>query len=267
MFFILSKILGFVTLPSNLIGLLCGVGLVLMWLRWRRTGVAILTAGVCLLLLLGFSPASNWLLLPLSERFPAWQADGGAPDGIIILGGAIDSELSDARGSVELDASGERILAMLQLARRYPQARIVFSGGSGNLMTSSVPEAPFAGRLLQEFGLAGDRVILENESRTTEENAAFTRKLVTPRPGERWLLVTSAFHMPRSVGLFRQAGFDVEAYPVDFRTRGWGDASTPFDKLSTGLARSDVAIHEWTGMIGYWLLGRSPELFPAPRPR
>ena len=267
MFFILSKVFGFVSLPSNVIGLLCGIGLVLLWLRWRRIGMTMLTCGVGLLLLLGFSPASNWLLLPLTERFPAWRADGRAPDGIIILGGAIDSELSEARGAIEFDAAGERILAMLQLARRYPAARIVFSGGSGNLVTNSVPEAPLAGQLLSEFGVAADRVTLESESRNTEENAAFTRKLITPKPGERWLLVTSAFHMPRSVGLFREAGFDVDAYPVDFRTRGWSDAGTPFDKLSTGLARSDVAMHEWTGMIGYWIMGRSPELFPAPRPR
>lgn len=267
MFFVFSKLVGFVTLPSNAIGLLGALGLLLLALRRRKAGYFSLSCSAILLLVFGFSPAGNILLLTLTERFPAWQADGRAPDGIIILGGAIDSELSAARKTLELDSSAERILVMLQLARRYPAARIVFSGGSGSLLENSVPEAPFAGRLLDEFGLSNGRVVLESESRTTDENAALTRKLVTPKPGERWLLVTSAFHMPRSVGAFRTVGFDVEAYPVDWRTYGWEDAAKPFAKLSSGLSRTDVAIHEWVGLIGIWLIGRSPELFPAPRLR
>jgi uncharacterized SAM-binding protein YcdF (DUF218 family) len=205
------------------------------------------------------------LLLPLSERFPAWSAAGRPPDGIIVLGGAIDPESSQARGSLEMDASAERIVTMLQLARRYPAARIVFSGGSANLIETPVPEAPIAGDLLEDFGTARSRIVLESDSRTTAENATFTRKLISPKPGERWLLVTSAFHMPRSIGVFRRAGFDVEAYPVDWRSRGWRDGLTPFTTLSAGLARTDVAVHEWVGLIAYWATGRSSELFPAPR--
>ena len=107
--------------------------------------------------------------------------------------------------------------------------------------------------------------MLESESRTTAENATFTRQLVSPKPGERWLLVTSAFHMPRSMGAFRKAGFEVEAYPVDWRSRGWSDLASPFSSLSMGLARTDTAVHEWTGLIAYWMTGRSSELFPGPR--
>jgi uncharacterized SAM-binding protein YcdF (DUF218 family) len=264
MFFVLSKVLGFFAVPSNGMALICALGLGLLLTRWARVGRFMLVLGVSLLLLFGYSPAGNVLLLSLSERFPAWQFDGHEPDGIIVLGGAIDSEASAARNSLEIDSSAERIMAMLELARRFPNARIVFSGGSGNLIENSVPEAPFAGRLLEGFGIARERVVLESRSRTTYENATFARKLVLPKPGERWLLVTSAFHMPRSIGAFRSAGFDVEAYPVDWRTRGWVDALTPFDKLSEGLARTDVAVHEWTGLIAYWLTGRSSALFPPP---
>ena len=264
MLFLLSKIAGFVTLPSNAIALLGGLGLLLLILNRKRAGSITLVSSIILLVLFGFSPLSNVLLLTLSERFPVWQEDGREPDGIIILGGAIDSELSAARGVLEVDSSADRIFAMLDLARRYPNAKIVFSGGSGNLIQNSVPEAPFAGRLLDDFGLGSGRVILEIGSRTTDENAALTRKLVTPQPGERWLLVTSAFHMPRSVGAFRAVGFDVEAYPVDFRTSGWDDAFRPFDRLSYGLARSDTAMHEWVGLVGLWITGRSSDLFPSP---
>jgi uncharacterized SAM-binding protein YcdF (DUF218 family) len=113
--------------------------------------------------------------------------------------------------------------------------------------------------------MTGDRFIFEETSRTTWENAVNTRELVKPTPGERWLLVTSSFHMPRSVGAFRKVGFEVEAYPVDWRTRGWRDATQAFNRVSAGLSRADVAIHEWRGLLTYWLVGRSSALFPAPR--
>ncbi|MBR1223254.1 YdcF family protein [Bradyrhizobium sp. U87765 SZCCT0131] len=265
MFFVLSKTFGFFAMPSNAIAALFVVAALLLAIGWRRGGRRLLAFAVVVLLLVGYSPLSTLLLLPLTERFPAWPADGRAPDGIIVLGGAINPDISAARGSIELEAAGERILAMLQLARRYPQARIVFTGGSANLTATPVPEAPIAGRLLDEFGVAPDRVILESRSRTTDENAVFTRQLVTPKPGERWLLVTSAFHMPRSVGVFRAAGFDVEPYPVDWGLRGWGDAYMPLETLGQGLRRADLAMHEWSGLVAYWLSGKSRELFPGPR--
>ena len=264
MFFVLSKIIGFFALPSNFVATLCVLGALLLMTRFRRAGARILLTGIAALLVLGYSPLANVMLLPLSERFPAWNANGRTPDGIIILGGAIDSDTTLARSSLEMDSSAERIVTMLQLARTYPNARLVFTGGSGNLMQNSASEAPIAGRLLESFGVARDRIVLEGESRTTSENAIFTRRMVQPKPGELWLLVTSSFHMPRSIGAFRKAGFEVEAYPVDWRTRGWADATTTFDRLSAGLARSDVAAHEWTGLIAYWLTGRSSELFPKP---
>jgi uncharacterized SAM-binding protein YcdF (DUF218 family) len=265
MFFILSKVIGFFTLPSNAIAVTCALGLLLLATRWRRAGTRLLALGVVALLVFGYSPAGTMLLLSLSERFPAWQSDGRAPDGIIVLGGAIDSDATAARGTLEVDHSADRVFAMLDLARRFPQARIVFSGGSGALLMDGVSEAPIAGGLLQGYGVAADRIVLETASRSTAENAAFTRRLVEPKPGERWLLVTSAFHMPRSIGAFRAAGFDVEAYPVDWRSRGWIDGTMPFDRLSAGLARTDVAIHEWIGLIAYWLGGKSSALLPAPR--
>jgi uncharacterized SAM-binding protein YcdF (DUF218 family) len=264
MFFTLSKVFGFFTQPSNAIATVCVIGAAMLLTGRQRSGARVLTFGMLLLLVFGYSPAGNVLLLSLTERFPAWQSDGQDPEGIIVLGGAIDSEATTARGSLEVNSAAERIFAMLDLAKRFPKARIVFSGGSGNLFGDSVSEAPIAGKLLESFGVAHDRITLETESRTTDENAVFTRRLVLPKPGERWLLVTSAFHMPRSIAMFRAAGFDVEAYPVDWRSRGWIDAASSFDALSSGLARTDVAAHEWTGLLIYWLSGRSKELFPAP---
>jgi uncharacterized SAM-binding protein YcdF (DUF218 family) len=236
----------------------------LLLIRWRRAAHSMLGLGIFLLLVLGYSPASTALLLGLTERFPAWQFDGREPDGIIVLGGAIDSEVSVARNSVQTDAFGERLITMLELARRFPKARIVFTGGSGSLMEHPHPEAPIVGQLLERFGIAPERIVLESESRTTYENATAVRALISPKPGERWLLVTSSFHMPRSIGVFRRAGLDVEAYPVDWRTRGWQDAALPFEQLADGLYRTDMAAHEWIGLLAYWLTGRIDALLPSP---
>ncbi len=264
MFFALSKIFGFFITPSNAIATVCAVGALLLLLQRQRAGALTLTFGILLLLVFGYSPAGNVLMLTLTERFPAWQSDGHDPDGIIVLGGAIDQEASVARGTVEMNGAAERMTSTVELAQRFPKARVVFSGGSGNLFETAVPEAPIAGDWLQRFGIAADRITLESGSRTTDENAAFSRRILMPKPGERWLLVTSAFHMPRAMGAFRAAGFDVEAYPADWRTRGWVDAGKPFDLLSSGLSRTDAAVHEWTGLLTYWLAGRSSALYPGP---
>jgi uncharacterized SAM-binding protein YcdF (DUF218 family) len=108
--------------------------------------------------------------------------------------------------------------------------------------------------------------MLENRSRNTAENAAFSKALVAPKPGERWLLVTSAMHMPRAIGAFREAGFPVEAYPVDYQTNGWQDLRNVFGSLSGGLGQLDGALHEWIGLIAYRLTGKSSALFPGPLP-
>ncbi len=264
MFFALSKVLGFLATPSNAIGLIGVVGLLLLMTRCRRLATGFLALSVALFALCGLGPVGDALMLPLSERFPPWQERGGPPSGIIVLGGAISPDVSAARRSVELNAAAERMTVVADLARRFPQARIVFTGGNNNLFDVSASEASVARALFESFGIASSRIVLEDRSRTTDENAIFTRDLVKPAPGERWLLVTSAHHMPRAIAVFRHAGFAVEAYPVDFRTRGWIDAVTPFASVSAGLARTDTAMHEWIGLIAYRLSGRSAELLPRP---
>src|SRR4051794_34708848 len=177
MFFVLSKVLGFITVPSNAIFLIGALGVVLLLTGRGRAGKRTLVLAILLLLVFGYSPAGNVLMLTLSERFPAWRFDGRAPDGIIVLGGAIDSESSDARNTIEISGSAGRVFAMLELARKFPDAKIVYTGGSANLLKNSVPEAPLAGKLLREFGVGADRIVLEGESRTTEENAVYTRRM------------------------------------------------------------------------------------------
>jgi uncharacterized SAM-binding protein YcdF (DUF218 family) len=269
LFFILAKIFGFFALPSNILLSLGLLGVVLMATRYARVGRWLAVASLVLIGVAGWSPLGNALILPLEERFPAYDfsrdASRGAPHGIICLGGALDTVVSSQRGEVALNEAAERMTAIAELARRYPQARVVFSGGSGRLVYGgTTTEAELAARLFASFGIAKERITLEDKSRDTLENARFTRELVNPKPGERWLLVTSAHHMPRSVGLFRASGFAVEAFPVDYRTRGTIDLLRPFSPLSDGLRRTDTAMREWVGLVIYWLTGRTAEPFPAP---
>ena len=264
MFFVLSKVLGFFAIPSNLMLVLALSGAALARTRFARAGWRLTVGSLLVLAVGGFSPLGNVLMLPLEQRFPAWDAARGPPDGIVVLGGSISPEVSAARDVVALNEAAERVTVAVELARRYPSARVVFSGGNGALVPGERTEAEAAQRLFESFGIAPARVIAEDRSRNTVENAVFSRQLAMPKAGERWLLVTSAYHMPRAVGVFRQAGFLIEPYPVDWRTRGPQDTLRLFSSASEGLARTDTAVREWVGLAVYWLTGRSSELFPGP---
>jgi uncharacterized SAM-binding protein YcdF (DUF218 family) len=265
MFFYLSKTLGFFAIPSNFILVMIGAGLLLMATRFARCGRRLAVVGAVLLALAGLSPLGNALILPLEQRFPVPSADAPAPTGIVVLGGAIGPALSRARGEASLNESAERVTVVAALARRYPQARILFSGGNASLLDEGPGEAVYAVPLFESFGIDRSRIVIEDKSLNTAENAAFSKTIADPKPGERWLLVTSAHHMPRSVGCFRRAGFDVVAYPVDFRTRSEADLTRGFPNVAWGLARTDVAIREWVGLAIYWLTGKTSELYPGSR--
>lgn len=264
MFFAAAKFFAFLARPSNLLIVAAVIGVALMMTRFSQSGRRLVAVSVVLLAVLGLSPLGNVLIRPLEQRFPQWDETCAAPDAIIVLGGSIGPEVSAERGVAALNESAERLTAVADLARRFPAARIIFSGGNGNVFPGDATEAQFAVKLFESFGIARQRILIEDRSRNTAENARFTEMLVAPRPNERWLLVTSAYHMPRAVGAFRQAGFTVEPYPVDWRTGGGADLLRPFRSVAEGLQRTDTAMREWFGLVGYRITGKSSALFPAP---
>jgi uncharacterized SAM-binding protein YcdF (DUF218 family) len=264
MFFSLSRILGFFAYPSNVLIAIGLLGLVLLLTRFTRLASWLIVTSLVLIAVAGLSPLGNALILPLEQRFPPWDASRGPPDGIVLLGGMISPDVSAARGAVALNEAAERITVTAELARRYPNARIVLTGGRNALIFDEGIEAVFAVRQLEALGVAHDRIAAEEQARNTIENAVFSRLVANPKPGERWLLVTSAYHMPRAMAVFRAAGFPVEAYPVDWRTRGPIDMVRPFASLGDGLRRTDTAVHEWAGLLAYRLTGKTADLFPAP---
>jgi uncharacterized SAM-binding protein YcdF (DUF218 family) len=264
LFFVLSKTAGVMAMPTNFLIGLGLIGMLLLVNRFAPLGRKLLVISIVLLAICGFSPLSNWLIFPLETRFPPWNAARGAPDGIVVLGGPIDPDVSIAHNMPVTRTGADRLMAAAALARRYPDARIVFTGGSANLLSHDAKEADYAAEILVSLGVPKERLILERLSRNTYENAVFSKELVKPKAGERWLLVTSAYHMPRSVGLFRKAGFAVEPYPVDWRVGGRDDLFDFTKTASDGLSRTDTAARGWIGLLAYWLAGRSDALFPGP---
>jgi uncharacterized SAM-binding protein YcdF (DUF218 family) len=226
-------------------------GLVLTRFGRERMGRLLAGVGAGGLLIAGLSPLGNALILPLEQRFPTFADAGQNITGIIVLGGTFDSEVTNARGQMALNESGERLLALAALAHRYPAARLIYSGGGSEFTPDTTPEAPA-------------RIEYERRSLNTFENAVLSRQVANPKPAETWLLVTSAFHMPRSVGVFRKAGFEIVPYPVDFRTAGPQSMLRPFGFVGEGLRRMDIATKEWIGLAAYRVAGKTDALFPGP---
>jgi uncharacterized SAM-binding protein YcdF (DUF218 family) len=256
----LSKIFWRLVEPDLLLLWLVSIGLVLATTRrWARSGIRIAATGALLLLAVAFLPVGEWLIAPLENRFPEPRALPGHVDGIVVLGGALDPERSAVHGIPSLNAEAERMTTFVKLARAYPTAKLVFTGGSASIFSDRPREADAAKTLFADLGLDTSQIIFERDSRNTYENAISSKTLAAPTSGETWILVTSAFHMPRAVGIFRQAGWPVVAWPVAFKTGHGYDPS-----LAGHLKNLDLALHEWTGLIAYRLLRRTDTLFPGP---
>ena len=263
MFFTLSKILWFVADPGNLLLIALVTGVALLATRWRRGGQRLLAVVAVAAVFVAVVPSGRWLVGVLEDRFPAMDEPPARVDGIVVLGGFVDPVLSAARGRAAIGGAVERLFAMAALAKRYPRAKLIFSGGSGSLIHQDKKEAHLIGPLLLELGVDPARVMFEDASRNTAENAEFSRRLAQPKSGETWLLVTSAFHMPRAVGCFRRAGWNVVPYPVDHVTAGESELPIQFD-FASGLRALSAAVHEFLGLFFYWLGGKTDALLPAP---
>ena len=251
--------------PVSLVSLLLVVGLLLLWLKRRRLAATAFGFGALILILCSFTSFAYLLLAPLENRFVR-PAEPAHIDGIVVLGGGMDTEVNTARHSWELNRSGDRFVETLRLALRHPEAKILIAGGGSALLVGQVSEAEAGARFFRDFGIAPERLVLEDQSRNTEENAVNARAIGQPKPGETWLLVTSAFHMPRSVGLFRRAEFPVIPWPTDYLGTGDEGISPKLDQVSENLAISNIALREWIGLFGYYLTGRIDEVVPGPLP-
>jgi uncharacterized SAM-binding protein YcdF (DUF218 family) len=254
---LLSKFLNLLAQPLNWVALLLALGL---WQGRRKPRRARLlsVAALALLLLTGLKTLPDALVSALENQYPEVppEANLSAYTGIVVLGGALEpGRLSLHHTQPLLNSSAERMTAAVALWRRHPHLRLVFTGGEGELFGSGPSEAERAALFFAAMGIPRSALTLESRSQNTYENAVFTAQLPGLDPRQRWLLITSAWHMPRSQATFQKAGWNVTPYPVDFRTGGITPISTY--NLGEGAERWELLLHELLGMAAYRLSGRS----------
>ena len=247
--------------PTNLLALLLLAGL--SWQRYGQAwlGKALTRTAATLLVVIACLPIANWMLTALENRFPQPTIPQEVT-GIIVLGGMFQSTLTETRGQTSLSHAVDRLTQGMTLAHAHPEATLVFTSGKKD------PRHPLSGadlakRFLAEQHFDLSRVVFETTASNTWQNAVATYQQINPNPGSTWLLVTSAAHMPRAVGSFRQAGWSVIPYPVDYKTTGFYEFYLEFDFLGN-LAAFNGVFYKWAGLVWYRLQGRSDALFPGP---
>jgi uncharacterized SAM-binding protein YcdF (DUF218 family) len=261
-FFWLSKLVWAVIAPDSILLLLVLLSWVLVLrgaTRWAKRVLGVVSIG---LLVLFFLPVGEWVLAPLESRFAPNPKLPQQVDGIIVLGGAEDALRTAAWDQAVVNDAAERFLASIALSRRHPEAKLLFTSGSGSPLDQEHKGAEVARKLYAELGIEPGRLIFEDQSRNTVENAVLSKAIVKPKPGETWILLTSAFHMPRSVGIFCKIGWTVVAYPVDHRTVR-GHLMRIESGLIGNLDKLAVGIREWVGLAAYYFTGKTSALFPV----
>ncbi len=246
-FFTLSKMCWFVFEPSHLLIWMLVGGVILTALRYRA-GISLTAVCATAYLTLLVLPVGNWALRPFEDEFsrPPWPSH---VDGILELGSGMNGDILRSRGEPGMENDQGGLIATYILARRYPQARIVFSGGSANLGSGGVPEARVAEKVFRDMGQDQRRIAYEAKSRNTWENIAFSQKLAKPKPHEVWILVATAYHMPRAMAVAQRLGWRMIPWPSDYLTSEKG----PQTHLSftANLSHLDLAVHEWIGLLAY----------------
>lgn len=264
LYFLFSKVAGALLSPSTLFITAVFLGFVLVLTPWSRQGKWLLGLAFLGYIATAVFPMGYILVNLLEERFPQPRELSSPVDGIIVLGGAFNPGLSQARGQVSLVRSADRMTEFVKLARSYPDAKLVFTGGIGTLSGQGPTEAEIARNFFEEMGLDAENILFEGRSRNTAESAQITFETFQPT-SQNWYLVTSAKHMPRAMGLFRKAGWRIQAYPVDYETLPSSYRHFKPD-WPGNLFYIDAAVYEWGGLFVSWLRGAIDEPFPGPAP-
>ncbi|OAP36232.1 YdcF family protein [Sinorhizobium americanum] len=259
--FLASKIFWLIAQPLSVAFFSILFGVLLMLARFRRSGGVFAWLGLVVLFLSLFTTAGPYFLQTLEDRFPR-PAPPTEISCIIVLGGAFENVVIASRGGIEFNQAADRFIEAVRLAKANPAARILVSGGDGSISGAYEGDARASRGFFDAFGIAADRVIREEDSRTTFENARYTKDLLATNGLQRCALVTSAYHMPRSIGLFRANGIEVVPWAADYRTSGKVRLGFDFTQPSLNAQLATTAAKEWTGLLAYYLLGRTQTLLP-----
>ncbi|MFW5447570.1 MAG: YdcF family protein [Methylophagaceae bacterium] len=263
LFFIASKLVWGVLSPTNLIVLLMSLATIQLFRNKISAAKKILLPTAVVSLILLSYPISDYLMHPLETRFSKPDVLPDTIDGIIVLGGGENLKISIAWNTAEIGGGGDRFIAAAMLAKHYPKAPVIFSGGSGLLrFDTTITGGDVARALLIAVGIDENRLIIESQSRNTHENFVLLKDKL-PKSDGTYLLVTSAFHMPRSVGIARQQNINVIAYPVDYYSNKVALRQWDFS-LIEHLNVLEIAWREWIGLTVYYWTGKTAEWLPSP---
>lgn len=259
-FYWTAKLFWLLASPDSLLVLLIVVCWLLLRLGVHGLAKRLLGLVALLMALIALFPVGEWMLYPLESRFAA-NPTLPRVDGIIMLGGAGDQRRSLQWQQIELNQGAERYITFVSLAETHPQARLVFTGGAGAMQQQAFKEAALAKTFMENQGIGAERIVFEDESRNTYENVIFSQQLVNPLPGENWVLITTAWHMPRSVGIFCHAGWPVIPYPVDHYS-----LPESLFRIEPGFAEHlqnlKLGAKEWLGLIAYYVTGKTSAFLP-----
>lgn len=262
LFFYSSKIIWYLISPSHLTLFLLSICIFLLFTSYHQNARKILCVILFFIWTIALFPVGSWLYYPLETRFQHNPKLPEAVDGIIVLGGSVSPSMSQYWQQLETNQYHERLTAFIQLAKIYPEAKLLFTGGSAAIKDNQPTEAEFVRHYFIESGVSGSRLIIEDKARNTAENIQYSKTLVKPQPDENWVVITTAFHMPRSVGLFCQINWPVIPYPVDHVS----NPETLFNvnlNLADHVASLEGASHEWIGLLAYFLTGKIDEILPS----
>jgi len=261
--FILSKLFWLVAQPLSLAFLLGLIGLVGTVLGLRRAGALSAGLGLLILFVTLYTSAGTLALQALEARFPKTAGEPEAVSCMIVLGGAFSNPVNTARGGFEMGEAGDRFVEALRLARNHPNAKILVSGGDGSLSGTYEGDAVTAERFFTAFGIGKERLIRDTTSRNTAENIINTKALLAQASLKDCLLITSAFHMPRAIGLMRKAEIAVMPWPTDYRTNGLTTLAFDFTQPTLNAQQTATALREWIGLTVYFLADKTSAVLPV----
>ena len=262
LFFYSSKIIWFLISPSHLYLSLLSICILALFTRYQQKARKTLGVMLILIWVVALFPVGSWLYYPLETRFQHNPTLPEVVDGIIVLGGSISPSKSQYWKQLETNQYHERLSSFILLAKLYPDAKLLFTGGRAAIKDTQPTEAEFALQYFIDSGVSENRLLMEDKARNTAENIQYSKALLNPQPNENWVIITTAFHMPRSIGLFCKKNWPVIPYPVDHASNPETLFNVNLD-LANHAASLKGASHEWVGLLAYFITGKIDQILPS----
>lgn len=260
MIFYLSKIMWFLFNPFNLIIFFLIFGYCFNLFSFKILSKISYFLSFFLFLFSALIPTGSYLNYLLEKNFHSLNIHHDSIDGILILGGGLNLYLTNEHKQISLNGAAERLTESVILINRYPDAKIVFSGGIGDFQDVGLDRAKAVKIFFNNMNVDINKIYFENKSRNTYENILYSKKLINPKKNQKWLIVSSANHLHRVVGIAENLGWDLIPYPTDFNQSKKFKWNFSFNFLSN-LNQFQNASHEWIGIIAYYFMGRSSKIF------